>query len=151
MQMAKQLSTGRSWLPDWTREVSAKVKSYHGGRLCCSENVVAQFIGLASLSLRGAKRRSNLGGEPNEIATPRQVGARNDERAWRWMNLAATKIWGRDLQEPVSSLVLAVDGADEQDYYLCPWNILHQESAGRSWETKTPQIFLGCSENKQSK
>jgi len=26
-----------------------------------------------------------------------------------------------------------VDGADEQDYYLCPWSILHKEGDGRSW------------------
>jgi hypothetical protein len=24
-------------------------------------------------------------------------------------------------------------GCDEQDDYLCPWSILHQEGAGRSW------------------
>ena len=91
----------------------------------------------------------------SEIATPRQVGARNDRRAWRWINQVATKMWGRDLHERVSSLVLAVageaspglsyclvcyagresgvDGCDEQDDYLCPWNTLHRESDGRSW------------------
>jgi hypothetical protein len=69
---------------------------------------------------------------------------------WSLINQTAIKIWGRDLQEPVSSLVLAMDRADEQEYYLCPWSILHKEGAGRSWETKTPQIFLGWSENKQS-
>ncbi|MCK4844022.1 MAG: hypothetical protein KAS83_03520, partial [Dehalococcoidia bacterium] len=89
MQVAKLVSTGWSWLPDWTREVSAKVNCYQSGRWCCSKNVVAQFIGLASLSLRGAKRRSNLGGEPNEIATPRQVGARNDKSTWCWMKETA--------------------------------------------------------------
>jgi hypothetical protein len=109
-QVVKQLSTGQSWLPDWTREVSAKVNSYQSGRLC-------------------------LGGRVNQAAT----------RMWSLMNQAATKIWGRDLREPVSSLVLAmvgeaspdlsyrVDGADEQDHYLCPWSILHKEGDGRSW------------------
>ena len=130
MQVAKQLSTGQSWLPDWTREVSTKVNCYQSGRLCCLKNVVARFIGLAPLSLRGAKRRSNLGGEPNEIATPRQVGARNDKRRARLVNQAATKTWGRDLQEPVSSLVLApvAQTSSNFSYHLvCP------AGAGRGW------------------
>ena len=137
MQAVKQLSTGQSRLPDWTREVLAKVNSYQSGRLCCSENVVAQFVGLGSLSLRGAKflayarnRLRNLGGEANEIATPRQVGARNDKRAWWWMKEAAIKIWGRDRQEPVSSLVLApvAQTSSNFSYHLvCP------AGAGRGW------------------
>jgi len=155
MQVVKQLSTGQSRLPDWTREVSAKVNSYQSGRVYCLKNVVAQFIGLAPLSLRGAKRRSNLGGEPNEIATPRQVGARNDKMRPRLINQAATKIWGRDLQEPVSSLVLAMVGKASPDLsygLVCPagkgrgWMGLtnrttisahgafsHKEGGGRSW------------------
>ncbi len=155
-KVAKLLSTGRSWPRDWTREVPAKVNSYHGGRLCCSKNVVAQFIGLASLSLRGAKRRSNLGGEPNEIATPRQVGARNDKWVWSLINQAAAKIWRRDLQEPVSSfyfgdgrgsmtrfilqprlsrcqVITGQDGADGQNHYRCPCSALDNEGGGRSW------------------
>ena len=49
-------------------------------------NVVAQFNGLPPLSLRGlsrAKRGSQpkQSGEGYEIATPRQVGARNDKWA----------------------------------------------------------------------
>jgi hypothetical protein len=114
-QVVEQLSMGQSRLPDWTREVLAKVNSYQSGRLC-------------------------MGGRVNQAAT----------RMWSLINQTAIKIWGRDLQEPVSSLVLAVDGADEQEYYLCPWSILHRGDAGRSWEIKTPQIFLGWSENKQS-
>jgi hypothetical protein len=111
MQMAQQLSRGQIRLPDWTREISAKVKPYGSGRLCVGERV-------------------------NHAATG----------MWSWINQAATKIWGRDLQEPVSSLVLAVSGetspdlfyylvchGDEQDYYLRPWSILQQESNGRSW------------------
>jgi hypothetical protein len=113
MQVVKQLSRGQSWLPDWTREVSAKMNSYQNRRLC-------------------------LGGRINQAATG----------MWSLINQAATKIWGRDRQELVSSLVLAVDGADEQDNYLCPWSILRREGAGRSWEIKTPQIFLGWSENR---
>jgi len=64
-------------------------------------------------------------------------------RMWSLINQTTTKMWGRDLREPVSSLVLAVVGADEQDDYLCPWSILHKGGEGRSWATKTPQIFLG--------
>jgi len=109
-QVVKQFSTGQSWLPDWTREVSAKVNSYQSGRLC-------------------------LGGRVNQV----------NARMWSLMNQAATKIWRRDLREPVSSLVLAmvgeaspdlsywVDEADEQEHYLCPWSILHKEGDGRSW------------------
>ena len=109
-QVVKQLSTGQSWLPERMRQVLAN----------CSE-----------------------------IATPRQVGARNDKRAWCWMKEAATKSWRRDVHLQVSSLFLArvaeaasgfsrwrgnrVAGADEHDDYSCPWSILHNEGAGRSW------------------
>ena len=120
MHVAKQLSTRQSWLPDWTREALAKLNPYGSGRLCMSERVNQATTGI-----------------------------------WCWINQAATKIWGRDLQEPVSSLVLSmageaspgmsyclvcyagresgVDGCDEQDDYLCPWNTLHKETGGRSW------------------
>ena len=151
-KVAKLFSTGRSWLPDWTREVPAKVNSYHGGR--------------TFLSLRGAKRRSNLGGESSEIATPRQVGARNDKRAWCWMKEAATKSWRRDLQMPVSSfyfgdgresmtrfillprsprcrVISGQDGVDKQDDYLCPWSILHREGGGRSWAMNNTSNICG--------
>ena len=172
-QLAKQLSTGWSWPPDWTREVPAKVNCYQSGRWCCSKNVVAQFIGLASLSLRGAKRRSNLGGEPNEIATPRQVGARNDKSAWCWMKETAIKIWGRDPREPVSSLVLAPVAEASSDLPYC---LVSRAGQGRGWlglmsrtticareafstgrvpvgrgRQTTPQMFLGWSKNRQSK
>jgi hypothetical protein len=59
------------------------------------------------------------------------------------MNQIARKIWGRDLQEPVSSLVLAVDGADEQEYYLCPWSILCKEGDGRSWAINNTSNLSG--------
>ena len=119
MRVVKQLSTDQSCLPDWTREVSAKVNSYQSGHLC-------------------------VGGRVNQATTS----------MWSLISQAATKIWGRDLQEPVSSLVLAMVGeaspdlsyrlvclagkgrggwADEQDDYLCPWSILHKEGDGRSW------------------
>jgi len=129
MQVVKQLSTGQSRLPDWTREVLAKVKPYQSGRLCLGERV-------------------------NHAATG----------MWRWMNQAAIKNWGRDLQEPVSSLVLGMAGeaspdlsyclvchggqgwgwkANEQDYYLCPWNTLHKEGDGRSWAINNTSNLLG--------
>ena len=111
MQVVKQLNTGESWLPDWTREASAKVKPYQSGRLCA-------------------------GGRVNHSATG----------IWRLINQAATKIRGRDLQEPVSSLVLGMAGeaspdlsyclvchGNKQDYYLCPCSILREEGDGRSW------------------
>jgi len=112
-QVAKQLSTAQSWLRDCTREVPGKVNSDHGGRLCCLKNVVARFIGLAPLSLRGARFLAYASEQAPQsvwgrgIATPRQVGARNDKRRPRLINQAATKIWGRDLRELVSSLFLA--------------------------------------------
>ena len=97
-QVVKQLSTGQSWLPHWTREVSAKVNSYQSGRLC-------------------------VGGRVNQATT----------RMWNLMNQVAMKILRRDLQEPVSSLVLAMVGVDDQNDYLCPWSILRKEGGGRSW------------------
>jgi len=81
-----------------------------------------------------------------------------------FINQTATKIWGRDLQEPVSSLVLAMVGeaspdlsycpvcppgkerggwGDEQDYYLCPWSILHKEGGGRSWAINNTSNLSG--------
>jgi hypothetical protein len=87
-QVVKQFSTGQSWLPDWTREVSTKVNSYQSGRLC-------------------------LGGRVNQVTT----------RMWSLMNQVATKIWGRDLREPVSSLVLAMVGEASPDLsyrLVCP-------------------------------
>ena len=162
-QVAKLVSTGWSALSDLRREVPAKVNSYHGGRLCCSKNVGAQFIGLASLSLRGARflayarnRLRNLGGEPNEIVTPRQVGARNDKRAWCWMKKAATISWRRDRHLQVSSfyfgdgresmtrfillpslsrcrVIIGQNGADGEDHYRCPCGALGNEGTGRSW------------------
>jgi hypothetical protein len=54
--------------------------------------------------------------EPAEIAAPRQVGARNDKRAWCWMNQATTKAWRRDLQEQVSSLFLAPLAQTSSDF-----------------------------------
>jgi len=195
MQVAKLVSTGWSWLPDWTREVSARMNSCQGGRWCCSKNVVAQFIGLASLSLRGARflacaseqapqsppppvfarshrRRSNLA-NCSEIATPRQVGARNDKSAWCWMKETAIKIWRRDLQEPVSSLVLAPVAEAPSDL---SYRLVYPAGQGRGWlglmsrtticareasstrrapvgrgRQTTPQMFLGWSKNRQSK
>jgi hypothetical protein len=44
------------------------------------KNVVAQFIGLPPLSLRGWRSQPKQSREGYEIATPRQVGARNDKK-----------------------------------------------------------------------
>ena len=55
-----------------------------------------------------AERPSNPGGEPSEIATPRQVGARKEQGAWGWLKETATKSWRRDLQMRVSSLFLGL-------------------------------------------
>ena len=63
-----------------------------------------------------AERPSNPGGEPNEIATPRQVGARNDKGAWCWLKETATKSWRRDLQMRVSSLFLAPVAETSPDF-----------------------------------
>jgi hypothetical protein len=38
-QVAKLVSTGRSWLDDWRGEVPARVNSCHGGRLCAGGRV----------------------------------------------------------------------------------------------------------------
>jgi hypothetical protein len=104
------------------------------------------LMGKRKLTTMHLTKQLSTGQSSKEIATPRQVGARNDRRAWWWIHQAATKMWGRDLQELVSSLVLAVAGeaspalsyclvyhGDEQDNYPCPRNTLHRESDGRSW------------------
>ena len=104
------------------------------------------LMGKRKLTTMQVAKQLSTGQSSKEIATPRQVGARNDRRAWRWINQVATKMWGRDLQERDSSLLLAVAGeaspdlssrlvchGDEQDNYPCPRNTLHRESDGRSW------------------
>ena len=115
-RVANQANTGRNWMRDWTREVPVNVSPYYGA--------------LAFVSLRGAKRRSNLGGERNGIATPRCVGAGSDQGAWWWHKEAATKSWRRDLDLQVSSLV---SGLNAQDDYSYPRGTLPLESTGRSW------------------
>ena len=54
-QVAKLVSTGRSWLNDWMGEAPANMNYLYGGRLCCLNNVVARSVGLAPLLLRGAR------------------------------------------------------------------------------------------------
>ena len=38
-QLAKLVSTGRSWVSDWRGEVPARVNCYHGGRFCAGGRV----------------------------------------------------------------------------------------------------------------
>jgi len=154
MQVAKLVRTGRGWLGRRTREVPAKLNSYRGGLASLSLRG-ARFLACASeqapqsppppVFARSHRRRSNLDGEPNEIATPRQVGARNDtplvfarltsvsrsnllgagidrpsarndKRAWWWMKEAATKSWRRDPQMTVSSLFLTMAAETSSDF-----------------------------------
>jgi hypothetical protein len=115
IQAVKQLNIGQSRLPDWTREISAKLNSYQSGCLC-------------------------VGGRVNQATT----------RMWSLINQTATKIWGGDPREPVSSLVLAVVGADEQNDYLCPWSILRNEGDGRSWAINNTSNLSEVEINKAS-
>jgi len=136
-QVAKLANTGRNWLGDLGRRVPANMNCYHDG--------------FALLSLRGAKRRSNLGGAANEIAAPRQAGARNDKRerneiaarstqchecparndkrAWWWRKEAAMKSWRTDLDSQVCSLFLGF--MTRMTISAC--GALSTERAGRSW------------------
>jgi len=116
----------------------------------------------------GARTDFYAGGEPNEIATPRQVGARNDKRtpneiagpsthgvecwasndkrAWCWMKEAATKSWRRDLNLRVSSLVLGVGSKTTISAHEA--FSTGRVPVGRGQRT-TPQISLGWSKDKQ--
>jgi len=75
---------------------------------CEADKMPALRGGRELTTTQVAERPSNPGGEPNEIATPRQVGARNDKGAWCWLKETATKSWRRDLQMRVSSLFLGL-------------------------------------------
>ena len=77
------------------------------------------LMGKRKLTTMQVAKQLSTGQSSKEIATPRQVGARNDRRAWRWINQVATKMWGRDLQERVSSLVLAVAGEASPGLSYC--------------------------------
>ncbi len=122
-RVADQSSAGRSCTGDWTGEVPANVSSYRGGTACIS-------LRGAGFLADGWNRLGNLALEPNSIATPRQVGVRNDKGACWWPNGAATESWRRDLDVQVSSLVF---GLNAQDDYIYPRGTLHRESTGRSW------------------
>jgi len=144
IQAVKQLITGQSQLPDWTREVSAKVNSYQSGRLCIGGRVTR--ANLSGSPLCHCEERSDEAipvGSKTRLPRPDKSGLAMTKRAWCWMKEAATKIWGRDLQEPVSSLVLVMVGADEQDDYLCPWSILRKEGDGRSWAINNTSNISG--------
>ena len=106
MQVVKQSSRGQSWLPNWTREVSAKVNSYQSGCLC-------------------------VGGRVNQVTT----------RMWSLINQAATKIWGRDRQEQVSSLVLAMVGEASPDLSYC---LVCPAGKGRGWMGLTNRTTISA-------
>ncbi len=86
-----------------------------------------------------ARVSSYLGGERNGIATPRQVGARNDKGAWWCNNEAARKLEKR----PANAGLFIVFGADGQDDYFYPRGVLHRESAGRSWAIRNTSNISG--------
>ena len=106
MPVVKQSSRGQSWLPDWMREVSAKVNFYQSGRLC-------------------------VGSRVNQATT----------RMWSLMNQTATKIWGRDLQELVSSLVLATVGEASPDLSYC---LVYPAGEGRGWMGLTSRTTISA-------
>ena len=119
MQVAKQLSTDQSWLPDWTREVSAKVKPYVSGRLCAGGRVnhsatgIWRFINQASTKIWGGDLRKPVSSLVSAVAGEASPDLSyclvcHGGEGWRWK-------------------------ANEHDYYLCPWNTLHKEGNGRSW------------------
>ena len=134
-QVAKELSTGQSWLHDWMRGISTRMNSYQSRCLWYLKNMAAQSV----LSHRIYR-------------FPQEPG----KSMWRprLINQAATEIWRRDLHELVSSLFSALaaetssnlsyclvcpagqmgaNGTEKHDYYLCPWNTLHKGIDGRSW------------------
>ena len=119
MQVVKQLSTGQSRLPDWTREALAKVKPYGSGRLCAGGGVNQAATTMwrhesdnyKNLEKRPAEAGLFIGfGDGGGSITP-------------FVFLPGLSRWPG----------MGADGADEQDYYLYPWNTLHQEGDGRSW------------------
>jgi len=87
---------------------------------------------------RGQSRLPDLTREVSAKVNPCQsgrlcVGGRVNQattRMWSLINQAATKIWGRDLQEPVSSLVLAMVGEASPDLSYC---LVCPAGAGRGW------------------
>jgi len=83
---------------------------------CEADKMPALRGGRELTTTQFAERPSNPGGGPNEIATPRQVGARNDKGAWCWLKETATKSWRRDLQVRVSSLFLAPVAETSPDF-----------------------------------
>jgi hypothetical protein len=85
---------------------------------CEADKMPALRGGRELTTTQVAERPSNPWGEPNEVATPRQVGARNDKRAWRWCKEAAIQRWRRDLDLQVSSLFLA-SGAETSSDLSC--------------------------------
>jgi hypothetical protein len=92
-----------------------RMPGLRGGRKLTTTRV-AKLVSIGRSWLSGwveevpAKVNYYHGGEPNEIAAPRQVGACNDKRAWCWMKETAAESWRRDLQKQVSSLFLGEMG-----------------------------------------
>ena len=122
-QVAKLANTGRNWLGDLGRRVPANMNCYHDG--------------FALLSLRGAKRRSNLGGAANEIAAPRHFAAGNDKNAW-WRKEAAMKSSRTDLQTKACSLLLGFMAR----MTISACGALSTERAGRSWAMNDTSSFI---------
>jgi hypothetical protein len=79
--------------------------------------------GRRELTTMQVSKLFSTGRSSNEIAATRQVGARNGKIAWWCTKEAATKSWRRDLQMPVSLLVLAVAAETSYDFsysVICP-------------------------------
>ena len=119
MQVAKQLSTDQSWLPDWTREALAKVKPYGSGRLCAGVSVNQAAT---RMWRHESDNYKNLGKRPAEAGLFIGFGDGGGSIT-PFVFLPGLSHWPGK----------GVDGADEQDYYLCPWSILCKEGDGRSW------------------
>jgi hypothetical protein len=146
-RVADQASADWPWLRDCMEDTPTEVNPCHNaltfpslrGTMVLKQSGRGLRLPHPFSGARNDKR------EPNEIATPPQVGAGNDEGAWWWPKEAATKSWRRDLDSQVSSLV---SGLDEQDDYFYPRGTLHREGTGRSRSVRTPQMSLGCGENR---
>jgi hypothetical protein len=120
-QVAKLVSTGRSWLDDWRGEVPARVNSCHGGRLCAGGRVT--------------RATANAWCWMKEAAT----------KSWRRdLQMLVSSFYFGDGRENMTRFILlpslsrrqviiGQDGADGEDHYRCPCGALGNEGTGRSW------------------